>query len=98
MRGYVRNPTAEAPLYASGKLNVAGIVGGGTMHVRREAGFEIGLMKEPYHGIVEIVSGEIGEDFAYYLTTSEQIPSATSLGVFVETASRNVLAVVQPKG
>jgi molecular chaperone Hsp33 len=92
VRGYVRNPTAEAPLYPSGKLNVAGVVGGGTMHVRREAGFEIGLMKEPYHGIVEIVSGEIGEDFAYYLTTSEQIPSATSLGVFVETASRNVLA------
>jgi molecular chaperone Hsp33 len=91
VRGYVRNPLAEAP-ERNGKLNVAGVVGSGTMHVRREAGFEIGLMKEPYHGIVEIVSGEIAEDFAYYLSTSEQIPSATSLGVFVSLASREVMA------
>jgi molecular chaperone Hsp33 len=92
VRGYVRNPLAEAPERADGKLNVAGVVGSGTMHVRREAGFEIGLMKEPYHGIVEIVSGEIAEDFAYYLSTSEQIPSAASLGVFVSLASREVIA------
>ena len=45
VRGYVRNPVAEAPHYPNGKLNVAGVVGSGTMHVRREAGFEIGLMK-----------------------------------------------------
>ena len=30
-----------------------------------------------------IVSGEIAEDFAYYLTKSEQIPSAVGLSVFV---------------
>lgn len=91
VRGYVRNPAADAP-ERDGKLNVKGVVGGGTMHVRRETGSEIGLDKEPYHGIVEIVSGEIAEDFAYYLTTSEQIPSATSLGVFVSLASRAVQA------
>lgn len=91
VRGYVQNPDADAP-ERDGKLNVSGVVGGGTMHVRREAGFEIGLNKEPYQGIVEIVSGEIAEDFAYYLTTSEQIPSATSLGVFVNIASREVVA------
>ncbi|HQR39959.1 MAG TPA: Hsp33 family molecular chaperone HslO [Blastocatellia bacterium] len=91
VRGYVTNPAAEAP-ERNGKLNVAGIVGSGSMHVRREAGFEIGLMKEPYHGIVEIVSGEIAADFAYYLTTSEQIPSATSLGVFVSLATGQVVA------
>jgi molecular chaperone Hsp33 len=91
VRGYVRNPAADAP-ERNGKLDVAAVVGGGTMHVRREAGFEIGLNKEPYHGIVEILSGEIAEDFAYYLTTSEQVPSGVSLGVFVNVATRDVLA------
>jgi molecular chaperone Hsp33 len=91
VRGYVRNPEADAPERA-GKLDVGAVVGGGTMHVRREAGFEIGLNKEPYHGIVEIVSGEIAEDFTYYLATSEQIPSATSLGVFVNVTTREVMA------
>jgi molecular chaperone Hsp33 len=92
VRGYVRNPDADAPAYPDGKLNVAGVVGKGTLHVSREAGFEIGLMKEPYHGIVEIVSGEIATDISYYLLTSEQIPSATSLGVFVNAITCEVTA------
>jgi molecular chaperone Hsp33 len=92
VRGYAQNPEADAPEHPGGKLNVAGVVGRGTMHVRREAGFEIGLMKEPYSGIVEIASGEISEDFAYYLTVSEQIPSAVSLGTFVNLEPRDVLA------
>jgi molecular chaperone Hsp33 len=81
-RGYVTNPHVDAPL-RNEKLNVAGIVGSGMMYVTREAGFEIGLMKEPYRGSVEIVSGEIAQDFTYYLAKSEQIPSGVSLGVFV---------------
>ena len=92
VRGYVQNPSADARERPNGKLNVAAVVGRGTMHVRREAGFEIGLMKEPYHGIVEITSGEIAEDFTYYLSVSEQIPSMTSLGVFVHLGSNEVVA------
>lgn len=92
VRGYVRNPEADAPERADGKLDVAAVVGKGTMHVRREAGFEIGLMKEPYSGIVEITSGEIAQDFAYYLTVSEQIPSAVAIGTFVNVTTREVLA------
>lgn len=92
VRGYVQNPEADLPERADGKLDVAGVVGKGTLHVRREAGFEIGLMKEPYSGIVEITSGEVAQDLAYYLTVSEQIPSAVSLGTFVNMTSRGVLA------
>ncbi|HSE97326.1 MAG TPA: Hsp33 family molecular chaperone HslO [Blastocatellia bacterium] len=88
VRGYVSNPEADATVVnASGKLDVRSIVGTGTLYVTRDAGFEIGLMKEPYRGMVPIVSGEIGEDIAYYLAKSEQINSAVSLGVLVNIDS-----------
>jgi molecular chaperone Hsp33 len=83
VRGYVRNPEADVPLNASGKFDVSAVVGGGMFYVTYESGFDIGLYREPYRGAVPIVSGEIGEDFAYYLAKSEQIPSAVMLGVLV---------------
>lgn len=42
-------------------------------------------MKTNFTGQVELQSGEIGDDFAYYFTTSEQTPSAVSVGVLVNT-------------
>src|SRR5215208_2116800 len=83
VRGYVREPLADAPLNAQGKFDVSAVVGGGMFYVTYESGFDIGLYREPYRGAVPIVSGEIGEDFAYYLAKSEQIPSAVMLGVLV---------------
>jgi molecular chaperone Hsp33 len=63
VRGYVSNPEADAlAMNDRGKLDVRAVVGGGKLYVTRDAGFEIGLMKEPYRGMVPIVSGEIGED------------------------------------
>ena len=38
-----------------------------------------------YVGSTEILSGEIGDDVAKYMTESEQIPAAVGLGVLVET-------------
>lgn len=102
VRGYVNNPLADTAPTAGGKLDVGSIVGGGMLYVIREAGREIGLMKEPYQGSVPIVSGEIAEDIAHYLATSEQINSAISLGVFVEpeqgkiTAAGGFLVQVMP--
>ena len=83
VRGYVREPQADVPLNARGKLDVSAVVGEGMFYVTHESGFELGLYREPYRGSVPIVSGEIGEDFAYYLAKSEQIPSAVLLGVLV---------------
>ena len=83
VRGYVREPQADVPLNARGKLDVGAAVGEGMFYVTHESGFELGLYKEPYRGSVPLVSGEIGEDFAYYLAKSEQIPSAVLLGVLV---------------
>ena len=84
VRGYVKNPTADVPANAAGKFDVRGVIGNGMFYVIREAGFEIGYRPEPYIGSVPIISGEIAEDFAYYLAKSEQIPSAVLLGVLLQ--------------
>jgi len=83
VRGYVRHPKADTPLNSNGKLDVRAVVGEGMFYVTYESGYDIGLYREPYRGAVPILSGEIGEDFAYYLIKSEQIPSAVMLGVLL---------------
>ncbi len=75
-RCYTRNPHIDVPLNAAGKFDVSRAVGKGYLQVTRS--FEIG---QPYVGIVELRSGEIGDDLAAYLFTSEQIPSVVALGV-----------------
>ncbi len=92
VRGYVKNNVAELPAKANGKFDVSGIVGEGMFHVIREAGFDIGFRPEPYVGSVPIISGEIAEDFAYYLAKSEQIPSAVLLGVLLNKTEPFVAA------
>lgn len=79
VRGLVANPRPEVPQARDGKLNVSGVVGRtGQLSVTRDLG-----LRQPYASTVELVSGEIGEDLAYYLATSEQVPSAVGIGVFV---------------
>lgn len=92
VRGYVKNPLAELSANSVGKFDVKGIIIGGTFYVIRESGFEIGLHREPYVGSVPIVSGEIAEDFAFYLAKSEQIPSAVLLGVLLKNSDPFVAA------
>lgn len=81
VRGYVRNPIAET---SENTIDVKGVIGAGMFHVIRESGFDVGSYREPYHGSVPLYTGEIGEDFAYYLMKSEQIPSAVMLGVSLQ--------------
>jgi len=84
VRGYAKNPHVDLPLNERKKFDVRGAVGSGMLYVLREADYyRTGLFRDPYCGSVPIISGEIAEDVAYYLTQSEQIPSAVSLGVFV---------------
>jgi molecular chaperone Hsp33 len=92
VRGYVKNPEADAPYNDKGKFDVRAVVGDGMFYVVRESGYDIGLYREPYRGSVPLVSGEIGEDFAYYLLKSEQIPSAVMLGVHLQPEAPYVSA------
>jgi len=98
VRGYVRNPQADAPLNENGKLDVRGVVGEGMFYVTRESGYDVGLYTEPYRGAVPIISGEIAEDFAYYLTKSEQIPAAVMLGVLMRASETNSALYVAAAG
>ena len=79
VRGYAARPDINLPL-KDGKLDVAGAIGkDGTLTVIKDL-----RLREPYTGMVRIYTGEVAEDLAYYLTESEQIPSAVGLGVYVE--------------
>ncbi|OPX84913.1 MAG: 33 kDa chaperonin [Pelotomaculum sp. PtaB.Bin104] len=83
VRGYVQEPHVDLPCERTGKLPVGEAVGKGLLHVTKDLG-----LKEPFTGSIELVSGEIGEDVAQYLLTSEQTPSAVSLGVLVGPDAR----------
>ena len=73
------NPQMDLPLREDGKLDVGGAVGhSGRMSVVKDLG-----LREPYIGQCELVSGEMGMDFANYFTVSEQQPSLVSVGVLV---------------
>ena len=80
VRGCVGNPAADLEP-VQGKWNVSGLIG--------KAGFltvskDLGVGGRPYPGVVQLVSSEVGEDLAYYLTDSEQTPSAVGLGATLD--------------
>ncbi|NLJ57862.1 MAG: Hsp33 family molecular chaperone HslO [Tissierellia bacterium] len=80
VKGYVGNPTVDLKLKENGKLDVGKAVGiNGKLTVMMDIG-----MREPYLGSTDLVTGEIGEDIAYYYYLSEQQNTAVALGVLVD--------------
>lgn len=81
VKGYIQNPEVSLPLNEKGKIDVRGVVGTeGSLTVIKDLG-----LKEPFTGQVPLISGELGEDFTYYMAASEQIPSSVGLSVLVDT-------------
>lgn len=79
VRAYVSNPHVHFDLNEQGKLDVKRAVGtDGTLSVVKDLG-----LRDYFTGQVEIVSGELGDDFTYYLVSSEQVPSSVGVGVLV---------------
>lgn len=79
VRAYPMEAVIPTEYHKPGKINVGAAVGKGSLTVVRDIG-----LKEPYVGVSELVSGEIAEDFAYYLAKSEQTKSIVSLGILLE--------------
>ncbi|MGM8366119.1 Hsp33 family molecular chaperone HslO [Virgibacillus sp. W0181] len=79
IRGYVLHPHVDFDLNEKGKLDVRRAVGTeGSLSVVKDLG-----LKDYFTGQVPIVSGEVSEDFTYYFSNSEQVPSAVGAGVLV---------------
>ncbi len=76
VRGYVEHPRIELPTRPDGTRRIGDAIGAGYLYVLRDVGHG-----EPYSSTVELISGEVGDDIAYYLATSEQTPSAVVVGV-----------------
>ena len=87
VRAYADNPRCHFE-YNDLRLNAKATVGTeGFINVIKDL-----KLKDPFIGSTPIVSGEIGEDFAYYFTVSEQVPTAVSVGVLVNTDNEAVVS------
>lgn len=88
VRAYASNPHCHFEYNDLNKLNVKQTVGTmGYISVIKDL-----KLKEPFIGTIPIINGELGEDFAYYLAVSEQVPSVVSLGVLVNEDNKSVSA------
>ncbi|MDB8665235.1 Hsp33 family molecular chaperone HslO [Streptococcus anginosus] len=79
VKGYVQNPGVDIKKTATGEVLVGPFVGNGEFLVITDYG-----TGNPYHSMTPLVSGEIGEDLAFYLTESQQTPSAVGLNVLLD--------------
>lgn len=87
VRAFTPNPGYEPANYDKG-LSVAEALGTGTLSVARHQPFQ----KQPFHGTVALVSGEIAEDIAHYFHQSHQIRSVVALGIYLDEYGKCVKA------
>lgn len=79
VKGYIQNTGFDIKKTATGEVLVGPFMGNG--HFVTIIDYGTG---NPYTSTTPLITGEIGEDFAYYLTESEQTPSAIGLNVLLD--------------
>ena len=82
LRAWCGNPQVDAirqQMNSTARLDVADAIGKGVLTVVRSVPFE----KQPRVSTVPLVTSQIGQDLAWYLEQSAQIPSLISLGVLL---------------
>lgn len=79
VKGYIQNTDVDIKKTATGEVLVGPFMGNG--HFVTIIDYGTG---NPYTSTTPLITGEIGEDFAYYLTESEQTPSAIGLNVLLD--------------
>ena len=75
LRGYVLNPDVDF-IQDLGGINFSRAIGAGFLIITKDMG-----LKEPYNSVMSLEKGEVAADVAYYLSVSEQVPSALILGL-----------------
>lgn len=76
VRAFSHNPKIDLPL-KNNKLDIRGAVGHGLLEIVRTSHFTDRI----HRGLVDIQTGEVGDDIAFYLFQSHQIPSVVALTV-----------------
>ena len=82
VRGFTPVPNLQMA-YEGGDIPIGQAIGHGNLTVTRSNP----LFDKNYQGTVKIQTGEIGDDVAYWLHQSFQIPSVVSIGVQVDSQS-----------
>ncbi|MCM2281362.1 MAG: Hsp33 family molecular chaperone HslO [Bdellovibrionaceae bacterium] len=86
-RGYASNPSLQVQM-SGDAIRTGPAIGIGLLTVTHHLPFG----DQPHRGTVIIRTGEIGDDIAFYLEQSHQIPSVVSLGVHVDSYGRVLAA------
>lgn len=87
VKGYIQNTGVDIKKTATGEVLVGPFMGNGHFVSIIDYGWGT-----PYTSTTPLISGEIGEDLAYYLTESEQTPSAVGLNVLLDENDKVTVA------
>ncbi len=85
VKGYVQNKDIDYKKASTDEVLVAPFIGNGFFVVIKDMG-----LRQPYTGQTDLITGEIGEDLAWYFLSSEQTPSSVGLNVLLNEGEDSV--------